>query len=413
MTFISSVLLKRVWPCDNNVENGRDCVMILVEFLNDHPLENTASALILRPDILYYLGDNSEKLAQCSSLYGPVFRTAGISVEIRTRRFDFGRMREELEHLQADLQSAAPDEEIYVDVLGGSEAALIACGRLLEKPGTENHVSLKLIYPDLLHRKILDAVAGDELETGASLPPAELTVDNFVRLFDGITLCPDQTVSEIFEDADTRRAIIKIWETARRIKTRVWQDYTLGTATDRNMRRMRNFLDQSGADRETIESDAFDRNVLPNILGKSGNLLEMYTASMVYETMEKVGIPHRVWQSVTLDWNGLPVNQEPDPSANVYNEVDVMTFAGYRPVFISCKLGVFGRDELFMLNSVTKRFGGKYARMAVIKSGLITSDPQGRELVQRAESMGITIIQDVKNMSIETFGELLFRMIYL
>ena len=89
--------------------------------------------------------------------------------------------------------------------------------------------------------------------------------------------------------------------------------------------------------------------------------------------------------SVHLDWDGVV---ERSSDGDVVNEIDVLSLRGYLPVFISCKdTSTIEKNALYELESITRRFGGKYAKMI-----LVTSAKVGQSDINRARHIGIEVI---------------------
>ena len=111
-----------------------------------------------------------------------------------------------------------------------------------------------------------------------------------------------------------------------------------------------------------------------------GSILELYT----YKKEKEHSTDCRV--GVHLDWDGVVQSKGMD----VLNEIDVLTISGNVPTFISCKGGKLGSHQtlhaLYELETVTRRFGGKYA-----KKVLVTAWPIGRTYVERAEELRIEV----------------------
>ena len=57
-------------------------------------------------------------------------------------------------------------------------------------------------------------------------------------------------------------------------------------------------------------------------------------------------------------------------SVSAENEVDLILLHSTVPVFVSCKNRFVSSDELYKLDSVSRRFGGKYAKHYPRGSGL-------------------------------------------
>ena len=69
------------------------------------------------------------------------------------------------------------------------------------------------------------------------------------------------------------------------------------------------------------------------------------------------------------------------------------------PVFISCKNGVVDADELYKLNTVALRFGGKYAKKVLVATSIPKEKESGKYLIQRARDMNIKLITDVQKFN--------------
>ena len=93
---------------------------------------------------------------------------------------------------------------------------------------------------------------------------------------------------------------------------------------------------------------------------------------------------------VHIDWDGIIHPW----GADVLNEIDVLAMCDNVPVFISCKSGKMGAQQslhaLYELETVTRRFGGKYA-----KKVLVTTRKLGKAARARAAEMGIEVRQEI------------------
>ena len=70
---------------------------------------------------------------------------------------------------------------------------------------------------------------------------------------------------------------------------------------------------------------------------------------------------------------------------------------GLTPVFISCKNGNIGEDELYKLHTVATRFGGPYVRVMLVAADIQGEGP--KSLRDRTKDMGITLVTDVDKMT--------------
>ena len=83
------------------------------------------------------------------------------------------------------------------------------------------------------------------------------------------------------------------------------------------------------------------------------------------------------------------------------NEIDVILMKNVCPIFISCKNGKVGGLALHELETVSRKFGGKYARKALIIGPALDQTTGTMYFRQRARDMHIWIIDDVFRMSDE------------
>ena len=125
---------------------------------------------------------------------------------------------------------------------------------------------------------------------------------------------------------------------------------------------------------------------------KGGNLLELYCALAV----SRAGGFHDCHVSVSLDWDSRILRHTPD----VRNEIDVMSVYGHIPVLISCKNTKIENEYLYEIMIMAKHYGGRYARPVIVSS--VENLPN---IALRAREMGILLIENVQNMSLDAFVE--------
>ena len=125
----------------------------------------------------------------------------------------------------------------------------------------------------------------------------------------------------------------------------------------------------------------FKNQAVKDCLWEGGSILELHThqKEIVHSSECQVG--------VHIDWDGVIHSQ---PGVDVLNEIDVLSLEGNIPTFISCKTGKMGAQQslhaLYELDTVARRFGGKYARKV-----LVTAKDLGDVYLERAEEMGIEV----------------------
>lgn len=131
---------------------------------------------------------------------------------------------------------------------------------------------------------------------------------------------------------------------------------------------------------------------LDNIISMWGGSINYRQQKVVKSQMDDSGFKEdfeKLWSIAGRDskrWNGLSgvlkklLNREDE-------ERNVLALEGNIPVFSSCKNGKVNQMSLYELETVARRFGGRYVRREMIAGQKMT---EGYEV--RAEEMGIQVI---------------------
>ena len=137
---------------------------------------------------------------------------------------------------------------------------------------------------------------------------------------------------------------------------------------------------------------------------KAGNMLEIKTL-LEAKALSGDARFDDCQMSVTIDWDGIthtPLERIPETK----NEIDVMLTRGMTPLFISCKNGDIGDEELYKLHTVATRFGGPRAKKMLIATDLDRkSVAANRSFIQRAWDMDIFVVTDAAELSREDWAE--------
>lgn len=111
-----------------------------------------------------------------------------------------------------------------------------------------------------------------------------------------------------------------------------------------------------------------------------GTVLERDVYRQELKTQNNVAI------ACNLDWDGVI---EENDFEDVYNEVDVLRLDGYVLTFISCKdTKEISNMALYELETVTRRFGGKYSKMK-----LVAGQNPSSHAIKRAKTIGIELVK--------------------
>ena len=133
---------------------------------------------------------------------------------------------------------------------------------------------------------------------------------------------------------------------------------------------------------------------------KAGNVLEIKTLMEGREVLEN-GAPffQDCQMSVSIDWDGVLHNVK-EGISETRNEIDVVLMRGVTPLFISCKNGDIGEEELYKLHTVAQRFGGPHAKKMLIATDLNLKNSAGnRAFIQRAWDMKIFLVTDAAELT--------------
>lgn len=143
-------------------------------------------------------------------------------------------------------------------------------------------------------------------------------------------------------------------------------------------------------------SFTFKSENVKRCLTVAGQVLEQYVAGRMRSINDGKGKPlyNDVRVGVVIKWND-------SNERAVVNEIDVFAMKGAIPLFISCKNGFVDTDELYKLNTVAERFGGKYARKVLVSSNLLDTDGKQKYLAARMQDLNIVHINDLANISEE------------
>lgn len=105
-----------------------------------------------------------------------------------------------------------------------------------------------------------------------------------------------------------------------------------------------------------------------------------------------------VVNGVVIDWDGEFHDESLKQEYDTENEIDILLMHNIVPVFISCKNGIVTADELYKLNTVAERFGGKYSKKVLVATSVSSLGEAGKYLRQRAKDMNIKIVEDVQTL---------------
>ena len=404
---------------------------VFVEFFSDEALENVMCLLQYKPDRLIFLGykvtmvtRKIKSLTKFAKLKSPDTQLEFIEVP-----------RDDLEKCIDTLEKVADEHpDAYYELTGGGEMILIAFGFI---SAGRNIKTLRI-----------DPYTGLEINMQSDLKPVQhhdslqISVKENIILHGGLLTRQTGNYSTWSFTTEFKEDIRVIWDIARRLEHK-WNRYcsiiedvikanpcdetgyfTLPKSSLGESISLIGKLNGKGMLRDFSQDNKrirfrFKSSSIKHIVTKTGNILELH----VYEVASRA--PEIFTDQIIgamIDWNGDKTEEEKAIYASDYekymhasydtiNEIDVVLMRSCAPIFISCKSGKASSNSLHELETVTRRFGGKYASKALVMALPCDSSSSGTSFFrERAKEMHIWVIDDIYHMTDE---QLLNRLIKL
>ncbi|HBZ03233.1 MAG TPA: hypothetical protein DEO83_05405 [Lachnospiraceae bacterium] len=402
-----------------------------VEFFSDEALENVMCLLEYKPKKIIYLGykvtmvtRKIKSLRQFASIISPNTELEFIEVQ-----------RDNLDACIKALNNVSEKyPDAYYELTGGGEMLLIAFGFISASR------ELKTLR--------IDPYTGLEVNMLPGMRPSQhrdkiqISVKENMILHGGQLTRQTGSYSTWSFTKEFKEDIRTIWDIARRLEHKwtrycsVIEDvikanpcdesgyYVLPKSSLGEAGTLFGKLNGKGMLKDFTQDNKrlrfrFKNSSIKHIVTKTGNILELH----VYEVASRAPevFTDRIIGAM-IDWNGDKSESEKQTFASDYerymhssydtiNEIDVILMRSTAPIFISCKSGKAGSNSLHELETVTRRFGGKYASKALAMALPLESSNNGTSFFrERAKEMHIWVIDNIYHMSDE---ELLNKLIKL
>ena len=376
----------------------------IIELFDAEPLENIASHLLYPEDKPVYLGYPGTMTPGRIRNLRRFFRARGCVWEPEFVEVDHCS----LEDITAKTEAVIlREKDCRFDLTGGSELVLVAMGLL-----SERH-KVPMFQTDLNCGKSVCTCGAEPACRRVSLPAEQL-----LMLHGGLLLSAGDR--ELPDTPELRETVEGLWSLCRR--------------DPRFLNRISNFFNRLGKYTRGLQVDAPGLRVAPTVqtglrrLAKAGYLRDLKitekglrfsyrdealrrmlgTAGLTLELMTRFaamdcGAYQDVRQGVVLDWDGVVENRR--DKAETRNEVDGLLMQGITPYFLSCKAGDVKKEALYELDVVAGRFGGAYARRALVCGALSGNRASNDSIRRRAKDMGITLIENTHELNIAGLGK--------
>ena len=398
--------------------------MTYVHFFEDISIESVCACVAFPPKKLIVIGSNGNAIRRYARSVSAMLHRRGHLVDTEVRTVPINDLSAVYDLLCKVMES---EGNCSVCLNGGDELALVATGMLYEKYGTRP----KLHRFNLTRGSILDLHKDGRQEV---FEAPVISVEEMISLFGGkVVYCNEKPDGTRIWDMNPSFVsdIERAWQICK-ANTKSWNNFAsaLGVLLDNRSERGGVVCSMSVADYEDAmlrdNGKVYYSPILMNKLYKAGLITQFSDRGVFSVTFKNEQVMHLltvagralemkiylaaknarsdgkktyddVVNGVFVDWDGI-VNSA-GGTVHTENEIDVMMTRGGIPVFISCKNGFFDANELYKLNSVAEQFGGEYAKKAIVASSLSSLGKGAAYIRERAEDMGIVLIDDVKTMT--------------
>ena len=388
----------------------------LIELYGERPIENVLATEVFRPERVVFLCP--KEIAQDKERQAGIrafFRRRGLEAEcvfLETSLLYADKVEKQLKRVLAEYPDPA------VEITGGSDAALFACGRLCAR-----NSGVPVFTYSRKQKRFYDIHAAGFARS--PMPEIRYSIDDVILMAGGKTA--EGRVDNVL--LDSYAAFIPAFFGVYRDCRREWQravDYiqrvskaeeesspplrieagycvkgdhgSVLTAPENVLRALESIgalYDLSVSEREGVSFTFSDRQIR-KWLRDVGAVLEL----SLYKQCLDSGLFNDVRTSVIVNW------ESGGPKDAVCNEIDVVAVHGILPLFISCKTCAASTEALNELAILRDRFGGPMS-----KAVLATAQPCRAVTRHRAADLGIEIFdwEDLKNGDVSERLRTLFR----
>lgn len=382
--------------------------MTIIEFFDRDFIENIASALLLNPDKVIFVGDDEDAMSKASDRFKEITLKRGLGVDFEYRVIE----RKSLGNIVSKLSEIINENpDCHFDIEGGEDLYLVAVGIVFEKFGDRTGLHRYNIEQDKLNDVDMDGRPSRVFR-------GQINVNENIKIYGGKVIYKDEDpvdgTQKIEFTQDFFSDVSALWSVCSK-NAGDW-NFLMKDMSNNAERTGLSFVypkavnDMDRAIFRSLSAKTLIKNLkitpdkvtftcknetVRSCILKVGTLLEYYIACACFGAEDDNGERYfgDVKTGVFIDWDGKKTH-----GRDVENEIDVLCTRGMIPVFISCKSGFVDSDELYKLSSVADRFGGKYAKKVLCTIDLDKHGTCADSIRARAKDMGIKIIDKLEDM---------------
>ncbi len=411
--------------------------MTAVEFYDRTSIENIISSITTMPDKIIFIGDG-KVMKKFEPLYLSFIERRKLNIEVEYRNIKKNDLSDIVEVLSDIVET---EEQCVFDLTGGDDLALVAMGIVFQKYPEKN---IQMQRFNVNNGVVTDCDNdGTVLYTGAPT----ISIEENIHLHGGAVRYGDDdrtfewdlsedficdiekmwsicrrdpgfwnsrlNVLEAMESCNTQEPALNVEVNILSVQGHMKNIDSKYTPVDGLLLELqkKNLIYSYKNDGENI-SFSYKNDQVKKCLTKAGTVLELKVliAANSLKSKDETAFYTDSMNGVYIDWDGN-FHQKDDEEKDTENEIDVILMKGLIPIFISCKNGNVGDDELYKLETVANRFGGPYAKKVLIATYLGRKTQSRKYFKQRAQDMRINLIDSVHQLSDERFAKMVKHLI--
>lgn len=380
-----------------------------VEFLGSEPIENVITGMHFKMDKTIYFGyqDMLDKHRYNTDRF--LRKNCGVDT-VEFHALSEWDLQAVLSVMRNVLQEEyAKGNQVFFDITGGENLALVAFGILSKEFETPMH-----LY-DVERDKLIELEEGAENSISRVVPGQTviMDLDKWIQMRGGTINYRRHKNLKSVSDANFAADLEAIWKVsksyghewnafcdflkehcqpedsldfvgnAKKIESALKNNNNPRLKTAKKFIGMLDDCERAGIllyveHRDGLYRFSYKNDSVKSCLCDPGCILELHVFLQEREKADDCRV------GVHVDWDGIIQDKA---NEDVLNEIDVLTLHGNIPTFISCKNGSVNQMALYELGTIAEKFGGKYAKKAI-------AAPQGLygAHLLRAEEMNIDVM---------------------
>lgn len=384
-------------------------MVVIFEFLGSEPIENVITCLHYQVDKVVFFGYSEVIAQQRVPIDKFLKKYCGVKI-VEFYAVSHVNLKEIADVIRCEVsQEIELENQVYFDVTGGECLILVAFGMIAQ----ELHAPLHMF--DVVENHVIDLKEGASASITRDLSEQRIvmTPEKWICMHGGCIDKEKHKDQKNLDDPQFSEDVEQIYQVSVRFKNQ-WNAFCAFLRSE--LAPEADSLQVSLSSQIVIQQvkkfanlrNVAILNLILDALADAGVLLDLVHADGRYRFRYKsMEIKKAIWEDgcalelhtyreqvnsgreclvgVHIDWDGVLRSEDGN---DVLNEIDVLAMDGNVPLFISCKSGKMSAQKtlhaLYELETVAKRFGGKYAKKLLVSTTCISGT-----YAERAREMGV------------------------